>query len=135
MVKICQNCGNKNYNDSRKCINCDGDISQVPISKDPKFNDNRQRYNPRDESIFSNPGRPFTIMGFFLALAFLISSFIVPMNILTITFFYILSCLVIVMGFLAMKKDDSLGIIPLIIGLLITIAMTCALIFALKMIS
>jgi len=118
MVKICPNCGNKNYNDSVKCINCDGDIGLIPITKDPKFNDEKPRTLQYEEHKIVSMGKSFTLMGIFLSVAFIISLILVPLTMLTIIFFFILASLIVFMGFMAIKKDEWLGLIPLIIGII-----------------
>ena len=118
MVKICPNCGNKNYNDSVKCINCDGDIGMIQVTKDPTFNDQKPRTLQYEEHRIISIGRSFTLMGVFLSVAYIISLLVVPLLVLTSIFFFILASLIIFMGFMAIKKDEWLGLIPLIIGII-----------------
>ena len=109
MVKICPECGEKNFDDAKYCTHCNTNIKKTEKQPDgsllPK-NDEYSYYTPRGYRVDPGVREYFTLPGiFFGALSF----FFIPIVFIPLAF---------TLGGLAVIKDDKLGYIAIVLAII-----------------
>ena len=109
MVKICPNCGEKNFDDAKQCMHCNTNIKKVEILPDkpliPK-DDEYSYYTPRGYTIDPGVREYFTFPAIICGV---ISLFFLPILFIPLAF---------ILGGRATIKGDKLGYIAIIIAII-----------------
>ncbi len=109
-MKICPNCGEKNFDDAKHCMHCDTNIRKVEKQIDepliPKDQDDYPFYTPRGFQLEPGVRNYFTIPGILSAV---LSFFFIPILFIPLAF---------ILGGRAVIKDDKLGYIAIVIAII-----------------
>ena len=112
MVKICPSCGEKNFDDARKCMKCNENIKYIQVKPD-NFVDEFEGMAPRGATPNVWKGRYFGRIALILVGLYFVFLLIFPLYILLFVF----SIFTIVFGKFAMNNgDEYIGKFTFVVG-------------------
>lgn len=106
MVKICPNCKEKNFDDSKRCMKCNAKIKKVITQPDEPLSDEFPDFKPLGYHVDYAVRNFFSIPGIIFAI---ISFFIIPIIFIPMAFTF---------GSLGVIKSDKFGYIAIILGVI-----------------